>query len=140
MDLSKLGTLKMKAIAENDFAPIWEYFLDNFAENDEFMSIGERLDVTDHPVKTALLLSAAMAFASSGMRPDKSAPSPDIRAIYVPEEKFIHGGVVVQRTMGAFFYFEDLDVGLLSITMSPSKTIFLRISVRPNKDRNLHKV
>src|SRR5262249_52225983 len=42
MDLSLLETLKDKLLHAKQFSKVWEYFLDHFGENPDFVALGER--------------------------------------------------------------------------------------------------
>lgn len=131
MNLDKLVSLKMKLVAENDFSVIWEYFMDNFAENEEFLDCGHPMQDDDSPIPKAVATAAATALASAGIRA-KAAVVGNLIPIHIPEQQFVHGAMIMQGHLVTFFYFEDLDVGLVYVHISGDDSRMLRVTVRPD--------
>jgi len=69
----KLGTLKMKLVAQNDLTPIWDYFMDEFSENDQFPKTGSPLADSDEIDPVVPLV--AQAAAAAVFKPDEDKVS-----------------------------------------------------------------
>jgi len=135
----KLGNLKMKVVVLNDLSPIWDYFMDEFSENDEFLKMGAPLAETDeiHPVVPLVARAAAAAIFASGEAPDEDKVGRFI-PIHLPEYRFIHGATMVHGRMLMYFYFEDLEVGMTAFNVTGDQVIMSRITKRGER-RDLHR-
>jgi hypothetical protein len=127
MSLSHLPELKKMLLHEKDLGPVWEYFMVHFAENTEFMALGERARHT--------LVEAIVARVGEEM----FSGTGDVKALVlsrVPKEQFIHGGFFVDGRLGAVFYFEDVQTGLMSVAEGPpsDQVKFARFSGRIVRD------
>ena len=133
-NLDKLNSLRLKLIAESDFSKIMDYFFDHFGENAEFHMLGRPLNDPKHPIMESVPTTAGALLANTGAKL-KSVGIHEIRAISLPEHKLIHGSVTMQGHVLVFFYFEDLDVGMIcQITDSPPTGI-ARLTCRREKKR-----
>jgi hypothetical protein len=124
VNLALLDTLKEKMHTCKDLAEVWEYFMDNFGENDYFMKLGTR---GSSPVLEAILSEIANQLFS------KPVALSNLMLVHLPERSFFHGGCVLGNKMGSLFYFDDIQVGLLTVLWSftPSDTKLIRFSPRP---------
>src|SRR5262245_31275260 len=86
MGVELLAELKRRLVQEKQLPPVWNWFLDNFAENEEFMALGEPVD---HEFLGAVV--AQIAAQLYGPR----EPVHGLRLIRLGEHSFVHGGVFV---------------------------------------------
>jgi hypothetical protein len=123
MDLSKLATLKDLLLNGKEFARTWEYFLDHFGENSEFMDGGERTE--------SALLEAVIAQVGQQLG-GKPMPLKDLLLVKIPAQSFIHGGCVLGNKIANVIYFEDAQSGLIAIPWSAStgETKYARFSTQ----------
>src|SRR5262245_23900652 len=123
MDLSKLATLKDLLLNGNDFARTWEYFLDNFGENAQFMDGGER---TQSPLLEAVISQVGQQLAG------EPVALKDLLLVKIPGQDFIHGGCQIGTRIASVIYFENDKSGLIAIPWSPAtgETKYARFSTR----------
>jgi hypothetical protein len=127
MRLSYLPELKQMLLHEKNFGPVWEYFMVHCAENPEFLALGESARHT--LVEEIVTQVAKQMFSGPG----------DVKALVlsrVPKEQFVHGGFFVDGRLGAVFYFEDAQTGLMSVAEGPpsDQVKFARFSGRIVRD------
>jgi hypothetical protein len=123
MDLSLLATLKDKLATASDFSEVQRYFLDHFGEDPEFMKLGEK---ARHPFLEAV-------FAQIGQQLFRSpAALMELLLIRLPEHHFIHGSCVLNGRLSQVIYFEDVQLGLLTVlaSLTPPETKYARFSGR----------
>ena len=109
MDLALLATLKQELLHSQDFKQIWSYFMDNFGEDPAFIALGER---TRHPMLEAIVSQTC------GQLFGKPVSLGNLLLTRLPEHHFIHGGFMVQGRLATVFYFEDIQVGLITVVMA----------------------
>jgi hypothetical protein len=126
MNLDKLGTLKKRLIAEDDLKQIWDYFSKHF-DNEEFMKLGRDLAVEDNELHDLVEAVGAIALRGEGVVVDQPAVS---RIVQIPEENLSHGVAMLQGNLMRFFYFEDLDVGMLFVAMTGGEFTVARLTRR----------
>jgi len=134
MSVKNLNALKLKLISEPDFMVTMEYFFDHFAENDEFMKLGGPLPDRNHRIFEVVPRTGAELLTTYGVKLGNIAIG-GLRPIYVAEEQFIHGSLMLERYLIVFFYFEDLDVGLLCADTADGMTRLARLTLRPIKKK-----
>jgi hypothetical protein len=105
--LKKLPTLKMKLISATDFGEVFDYFFDHFGENEEFMNLGESTRNS--------LLEQALVQAASKMLNTTVIAIPKAFYISIPDYQFIHGAGQMNDALINFFYFEDIDSGMMAM-------------------------
>jgi hypothetical protein len=110
LDLQKLDELKEKMQVEEDFGAIWKFFFDHFGENPEFMALGERADEA-----MCLFLEPILEGIC------KQVVNRDVMAAQFiltefPDQKFYHGPCLTDAGIAVVFYFEDLKMGMFSLT------------------------
>jgi hypothetical protein len=125
MDLALLATLKEKIVHAKNFTEIWEYFMDHFGEDPEFIEQGERVQ---HPFLEAVLAQVGAQLFG------KQVSVTDFILTRLAEHQFLHGGGILGGRLTNVMYFEDIHVGLLAVVMSmspKSETKMIRFSGRP---------
>jgi hypothetical protein len=124
MDLALLSTLKEKLIQATDFTPVFEYFMDHFGEDPDFIALGER---AQHPFLAAVLDRVGKELFG------KPVPLTDLLLVRLPEHQFLHGGCILGGKLANVLYFEDGSVGLLAVamSMSPGETRLVRFTGQP---------
>jgi hypothetical protein len=113
MDIAKLAVLKRKMQDETNFKSVWEYFLDNFGEDAEFLSYGEPVE---HPV-----LEGIIKCITKELFPTRSATLAQLLLVRVIGQPFIHGGCIFGGKLGTILYFEDIEMGMISIVSASSQ-------------------
>lgn len=123
MDFSKLATLKDLLLNGKEFARTWEFFLDNFGENAEFMDGGER---TESPLLEAVIAQVGQQLSG------KEVAVKDLLLVKIPGQGFIHGGCILGTRIANVIYFEDAQSGLIAIPWSAStgETKYARFSTQ----------
>jgi hypothetical protein len=105
----ELNQLKNLLITSEEFDEVYRYFLDHLGENQKFLDIGEK---AEHPVLTKVMeLVAQQVF-------HKKIAISRMLLIKIPEHHFYHGPCMLGNTMASLFFFEDIDMGLISILMA----------------------
>lgn len=128
MDIKRLEELKRQLVHTRDFREVWDFFLDEFATNPEFIELGE--PYRHEEMELALAQIGLQMFPS-----DQTATA--IRLIRLEDQGFIHGNVNVDGRVGGVLYFEDIHVGLVAVSdhFPSDETKMARFSTRPDKPR-----
>jgi hypothetical protein len=126
MDLSKLDELKRRLVHEKDFMETWNFFLDEFATDLDFIDLGE--PTRDEAIETTIAHIAIQMFPRDGNKIQ-------LLLIRLADRGFVHGNVIVAGRAGGMLYFEDVRVGLVAVSeMPPSdETKFARFTTVPQK-------
>lgn len=140
MGIEKLGELKKLLIAQDDFDQIWEYFTKYFDEDAEFMAIVPKI-VANHEIADLVAAAGATVLRDEGEEVHLPLES-QTAAVNFAEESFIHGVAVLQGHMIRFFYFDDLDVGMVCMNLGDhfrlgrlsSRTVPIRVSIFQSED------
>ena len=108
-----LSSLKLKVTTEKDLFNIYNYFFDYFGEDIEFLDRGERVDHEELKQVILAILHHTLDY------PDMVVL--DMFFIRVPDDNFIHGACPVMGPdkLVNYFYFEDIDSGLMAVCSSP---------------------
>ena len=124
MDLSLLSTLKQKLVHGTEFQEAQTYFFDHFAEDEEFLGLGERHE--DRFLKSIIETVATQLFG-------RPIVIDDLLLIRLKDHYFIHGNCILGGRVATILYFEDVEQGLLSIvwSFSPAETKFVRFTRKP---------
>jgi hypothetical protein len=124
VDLSRLQELKHKLLHDKDLAPVWLYFLDHFAENSDFIALGEQVQ---HP-----LVESVIQQVSKQLFPRDGAIV-GMLLTQIDEPKFLHGGFFMGLRPGGVIFFEDVNMGLIAVPdLPPSIEVkYARFSSRP---------
>ena len=110
LDLRKLEELKEKMQVEEDFGAIWRFFFDHFGENPEFMAIGAQADETIHLFLEPILESICKQVVN------QEVMTAQFVLTEIPDQKFYHGPCLTDAGIAIVFYFEDLKMGMFSLT------------------------
>jgi hypothetical protein len=124
MDLTRLATLKDQLLHAHDFTMVWEYFLDHFGEDPDFIALGER---TQHPFLQAVLAHVGRELFQ------REGSVTHLLLTRLPEHQCVHGGCTLHGKLANVLYFEDIQTGLLAVVLSlaPSETKLVRFTGRP---------
>jgi len=128
-----LPELKRKLREEKQFSETWRYFLDHFAENEEFLTLG-------HPVEHDFLGAVVAQIAAQLYGPNVEVAG--VRVIRLDEEEFVHGAMFVGGRPGGLFFFENDNVGLACVCDGPptNNNHFARITgISPEQLRRLQR-
>ncbi|HEU0178129.1 MAG TPA: hypothetical protein VFV58_28030 [Blastocatellia bacterium] len=110
LDLRKLEDLKEKMQVEEDFGAIWKFFFDHFGENPEFMALGARADETMHLFLEPILENICKQLVN------REVMAAQFILTELPDQKFYHGPCLTDAGIAVVFYFEDLKMGMFSLT------------------------
>jgi hypothetical protein len=110
MDLKLLQELKGKLLHDKMLAPVWEYFFDHFAEDSEFIALGER--ATHQLVETIVAEVGKQMFGREGV-------VNSLLLTRVPDQQFLHGCLIIGGRVGGVIYFEDAQIGLVAMADKP---------------------
>ena len=112
LDLQKLEDLKEKMQVEEDFGAIWKFFFDHFGENPEFMAIGAQADETMHLFLEPIMESICKQVVN------QEVMAAQFVLTEIPDQKFYHGPCLTDAGIAIVFYFDDLKMGMFSLTPS----------------------
>jgi hypothetical protein len=110
LDLRKLEDLKEKMQVEEDFGTIWKFFFDHFGENPEFMTMGGRADESMRQFLEPILESICKELVN------REVMTAEFILTEIPDQKFYHGPCLTDAGIAVVFYFEDLNMGMFSLT------------------------
>ena len=105
-----LGVLRARLLPPSDYETAFNYFLEEFGGDLAFIALGK---VEELPGLLAVLDHVA---AKALGRPAKLER---VRLSRVPGHGFHHGSAAVDGRAAIFFYFEDVNTGLLAIIPGP---------------------
>lgn len=109
----KFAVLKSKLQQEPNHADVMYYFFDHFADHQAFIKMSEPVTDEDRlkPIHTVLLLNLQVLLGKRQVA--LIAPL----VLSVPKHRLLHGGFLTEgMSAGAFFYYEDIDMGLVGVT------------------------
>jgi len=132
LDLRKLEDLKEKMQVEEDFGAIWKFFFDNFGENPEFMALGERADETTRLFLEPILESICAQIVNHEVM------TAQFVLTQIRDQKFYHGPCLTDAGIAVVFYFEELKMGMFSLTPSLGSGLvhYGRFSTIPALNKN----
>jgi hypothetical protein len=124
MDLRRLTTLKQKLIEAKNFSEILGFFLDEFGNDPDFISLGQR--VAD-PFLEAVVTQVGQELFGQTTKPS------NLLLTRLPEYSFIHGACHFHGRLANVIYFEDIHSGLMAIVppAGSNETKVIRFSGRP---------
>jgi hypothetical protein len=132
LDWQKLEDLKQKMQIEEDFGEIWKFFFDHFGENPEFMAFGRRADEDMHSFLEPILENIC-----------KHVVNREVMAAHfilteISGRNFYHGPCVTDAGLAVVFYFDDLKMGMFSLTPALGSGLvhYGRFSTIPVTDKN----
>jgi hypothetical protein len=121
MDITKLEVLKNKMLLEKDLLVIWTYFLDNFAESEEFINIGKFKEKQILEKIALHILKKLFNIETDEI---------ESRIINIPEYNFYHGSAICDSKFVSILYFEDDDIGMLAIPSLDGNNEMVRFNVK----------
>ncbi len=122
MNINLLQKLKQKLRQEPKLADIWEFYLDHFADHQEFANLGE--PVQNKEIETALVNCCRQMFEDKG-----ELLIAEFMSIYLAKQRFFHGPVKIEGRYGGMFYFEDIKMGLVAIPGEHPLVKYSRFSI-----------
>lgn len=115
MKLDLLNQLEQKLSQEKELSSIWSFYMDNFADYQEFTNLGEP---TINP-----LLEAAVTQICQQMYGREVAVR-NLLLIRLADYQFVHGPFMIGGRIGGVIYFEKKQMGLVVVTeLSPSQEV-----------------
>jgi hypothetical protein len=119
----RIQELKIKLVSATEFSDVFNYFYDHLGENQDFMGTGVRRH--NSYIQQVLVACAEEVLHTKNIVVRKPF------MIYLAKQKFYHGAIRFNETLSNFFYFEDINVGLLAISNIPSTgaTAIIRFSL-----------
>lgn len=120
--LQKLAELKMKLVTATEFYKVIDYFHDNFGEN-------ESLALMSVPKQNEFLQQSLVICVRSALKQQIVAVN-QMMMLYVEQAQFYHGWGWFNYLIANFFYFEDIDAGLMALVVKPNsgETMLARFS------------
>jgi hypothetical protein len=107
MKLERLQELKKKLRYEKNFSDIWSFYMDEFADHEEFTDLGE-------PAENLFLEATIPAVCNQIFARDIMISN--LLIISIPEHQFFHAPFMVERRIGGVIYFADINMGLLAVS------------------------
>ncbi|NHZ71878.1 MAG: hypothetical protein GWP17_02180 [Aquificales bacterium] len=120
-----LKVLKMKLVTEENFQEIYTYFFDHLAEDDAFMRMGK-------PKRNARLEKVLVVAAQEALNTETVVIQRQL-FLNLRKHHFTHGPAQMNEYLTNVIYFNDIDVGLLTLTPFPGvikDTKTVRFSMR----------
>lgn len=111
MTPGKFAMLRRKLQKDRDLSKIMTYFFDHFADHQEFIQMSE--PTRHEEVETILPIVVQSVFLQ------QRTALKNLMLLRVPDQQMLHGGFMAGGAMGSFFYFEDMDMGLVGLTGGP---------------------
>ena len=127
----KILTLKDKLLTANDFREPYQYFFDNLGENSIFLDCGKR-------AKNPLLKKVLTLIGKELFKEDVTVTN--LLLVKIRKHHFYHGPCLIQGKMAGVIFFEDIDMGMLSIVRSLKsyETSFVRFSsIKMESNKNI---
>ena len=109
----KFATLKRKLQQEPNHADVMHYFFDHFADHQAFIKMSQPVsdEQRQKAIHTMLLINLQVLLG----KPNVALINPFVLA--VPKHRLLHGAFLTEgMSVGAFFYFEDIDSGLVGVS------------------------
>ncbi len=117
----RLPELKLKLTTGTDLSSIFEFFFDHFGESDDFIAASK-------PRYNAVLREI-LGYTIGVMLQRSGAQRAEVTMLTVPKQQFYHGTIKTSDYLAPFFYFQDIDMGLVGVTEGEN-TMFARFSVQ----------
>lgn len=122
----KVLLLKEKVLDEKEFSVSFNYFMDHFAENEDFLKKGKK--VTKAPrMKAALEQVAGMVF------PGENIKVRHLVLTHLKRHDFLHGGGMVGDRQAVLFFFQDMGFGMVAICDLTGMTHYARLALTDKK-------
>lgn len=118
------ATLRKEFASATDFSAFWNYFLDTWASRPDFLAMGGPAHTDE--------LSAIVKHVGDKVYGRPTNPM-GMKLIKIPEAKLAHGACLLEESMACVIYFEDLEMGLVTVTTNESKTHYARFTFKSAK-------
>ncbi len=123
----ELDKFKEILVKGDNFGDIYNYFMDNFGENSDFLQYGK-------VKKNSMLKQIMEGVAERLFRGEVEIMH--LLLYKIPKTSFFHGPCFINGKMASVFYFEDIRVGMLIVAQFGEETKFIRFSgMEVPKDR-----
>lgn len=103
LDRNKLITLRQMLVEATVFSDVYSYFMDNFGQSPELMTLGE-------PLRDTTFLEVLELIGSQLIGTKARISQPFL--LHVPEHRFTHGVFRLGNHIASVLYFEDVKMGL----------------------------
>lgn len=113
MRKANVDKLKMKLIAEDDLEAIFEAFFDEFGEESDPVDNGPKLPDNNNPVSDLVANIGAIMLATDSIQVNPKSRG-RLTPYHLRDQHFYHGAMMLDGHMVMYFYFDDLDVGLVN--------------------------
>ena len=107
MKIERLQELKVKLTQEKDLSKIWLFYMDHFADHQEFTNLGE--PTHNDYLDVVLDKTCQQMFG-------RAITITNFFLIYIAEHQFFHGPFQVEGRIGGVIFFEDIKIGLLAVS------------------------
>ena len=104
----QIELLKQTLISEDDFGKIFSCFFSQLGEDAEFIRLGKKAKV---PV-------LKQGFKKIGQQLFQEATVTKLLSTYVKKYNFYHGSCFIASRPATFFFFGDIDMGMVGIIQS----------------------
>ncbi len=118
----ELNGLKDKLLTCDTFSEIQEMFFDVVAENQEFIRLSKK---TKHPI-----IKAAVSAIGKQLL-EKEVEITHLMLLKYKKANFYHGTCFIDGHMTSVFFFQDIDIGLISLSKNPPYTSYMRFTSIP---------
>jgi len=108
-------------VNETNFSKIWDYFMTNFAENPRYLKYCKK-------IKKPGIKSIIEAIGKKHMFPNQKIVITNMLLNKVKRTKLIHGPFFINNCIGMVFYFEDINKGLVAVSLKKDMASYYRIS------------
>jgi len=117
-----ISRLKAKVLDEADFAASFSYFLDETDRDPRFIKQGKAFKKAPN-LKMALQSLAARVF------PGETPSVNELHGLQLKRHAFLHGSVFLNGRIANFFFFQDLNYGMVAIKGQGDEVTFSRLTV-----------
>ncbi len=129
----KIEQLKELLQNSDNFSEIFDYFLRELADHENFL---QKCKKANHPKLKQIVKQVAQSALQSEVQITR------YMLLKFPALPFFHGGFFANGNLASLFFFQDVDMGLMSISLFPlsSETRFTRfraLAVDVKGDRDL---
>ncbi len=119
---NELAAMKEKLLTGEKFSDIHNFFFDHLGENDFFM---KRCKRAKNPQLTATITAAAKQVFQ------REVTITGMMLLKYPKFSFYHGSCFIEKKVAGMFFFEDINMGMLSVVRNYPETSFVRFSLIP---------
>ncbi len=122
----RLLRLKERVLDAEEFSAVFEYFMDEFVDDPEFLEHGKL-------VTKAPRLKAALRQISRQIFPEGRHQVTQIMLKHLKRHQFFHGTATVNEQLATVFFFRDLGFGMVAITAPDSYVHYARVTMAVKK-------